>query len=103
MPRIACDEVCTAELLGSPIDRENILTTRDTANAVLEDLDGELVRMSGSGATQLSRLAAFANVADALQFMIVPMDRPWFLDSLQILVDRHHLPVSTLDDMRAAH
>jgi len=79
------------------------LTTRDTATAVLEDLDGELVRMSDTGAPQLSRLAAFANVADALQFMIIPVDRPWFFVELKTLVERHHLPVMTLDDAWVPH
>ena len=79
------------------------MTTRDTATAVLKDLDGELLRMSDSGATQLSRLAAFANVADALQFIVVPPDRGWFFVELRTLVDRHHLPVSTLDDAPVTH
>lgn len=79
------------------------MTTRDTATAVLEDLDGELVRMSDNGAPQLSRLAAFANVADALQFMIIPVDRPWFFGALHILVERHHLPVTVLDNATLPH
>ncbi|MEF3083694.1 hypothetical protein V3391_15865 [Luteimonas sp. SMYT11W] len=78
------------------------MTTRDTATSVLDDLDGELVRMADTGAPELSRLAAFANVADALQFMIVPVDRPWFFGALQMLVERHHLPVKRLD-AAAAH
>ncbi|MDR6992929.1 hypothetical protein [Luteimonas sp. 3794] len=79
------------------------MTTRDTATAVLEDLDGELIRMSDTGAPQLSRLAAFANVADALQFIIVPPDRHWFFVELHALVERHHLPVNTLDESLATH
>lgn len=79
------------------------MNTRETATAVLEDLDGELVRMSDTGAPQLSRLAAFANVADALQFIVAPLDRHWFFVELRTLVERHHLPVNALDEAPAAH
>ena len=75
------------------------MTTRETALAVLQDLDAELQRVSTRGASALTRLAVFANVADALQFIVAPQDHPWLHARLDEVVTRYRVPVSSLVDI----